>query len=624
MDGIRIGIQPRSGIQKGHRATAQQLDSTIHHVMIRVVHTKSHVTGEEMNRFRLVRIALAAGVLLGLTLQSQPSPVVIAAGIPDYRFGVVEAHDAPNAAAALGAGWTRVTFPWNEIQPNSPDEWNATRFTDQALATELAYGRQVVGLLVTTPGWATDVGRGGGVPQGLYLAADDPNNHWANLVRRIIGQYSGRINHWIIWNEPDIPSDSVDNTWGGSVEDYVQLLRVAYTVAKQTNPNAVIHLAAITHHHNEHWFGQFIESLDADPNAATNNFYFDVASLNLFHEPEKVYDITVHYTNMLRGHGINKPFWLTETNAYLSRVSLEQQAMFITQAFSLEIAAGVQRIEVFKMADRDTDQAADPEPFGLVDLSGSRRPAFTAYQVATNYLSGFTGGTWERRDEISVVVIDRGTQTTTVVWARTPEPQKGMIAARATRALLVNVWGAAKTIYPERGYYFIDLPGADCTNGCQMGGAPYMLIENAPASADTASPPASPTPPPPVEGISVEATETNDPLPTNTPTRTPTPTATPTRTPRPTQTPSPSDTPTAAPTDTPSPTSTATPVPSPTATATSTPTPPPPFDAASKTIQERPWPLVGVIALALSGGAIFVNRRRTRRHGAEDTSQTGE
>jgi len=97
-----------------------------------------------MRPFRLVRIALAAGILLGLTLRSQPARVVTAAGVPDYRFGVVEAYDAPNAAAALGAGWTRVTFPWNEIQLNSPEEWNATRFTDQALATELAYGRQVV------------------------------------------------------------------------------------------------------------------------------------------------------------------------------------------------------------------------------------------------------------------------------------------------------------------------------------------------------------------------------------------------------------------------------------------------------------------------------------------------
>jgi len=571
-----------------------------------------------MKRLGWMRILLIIGVLLlGLIPEVQQAKPVVAAGIPDYRFGVVEAYAAPDAATALGAGWTRVTFPWNEIQLNGPDEWNTVRFTDQALATELARGRQVVGLLVTTPGWATDVGRGAGVPQGLYLAPDDPNNYWANFVRMIVARYTGRIDHWIIWNEPDIPPSSPDLAWGGSVEDYLQLLRVAYFVAKQTNPNAVIHLAAITHYHNEHWFGQFLEALAADPNAAANSYYFDVASLNLYHEPEKMYDITVHYYDMLRGHGVNKPFWITETNAYLSRVSPEQQAMFIAQAFSLEIAAGAQRIAVYKMIDAETDQAADPEPFGLVQQNGGRRPAFTAYQVAANYLSGFTGGSWQRRDSISVVLVDRGSRTTTVVWARTPEPQTAMIPARTTKALLVNVWGSAKYIYPERGYYFIDLPGADCTNGCQMGGAPFMVVEDAPTSADTASPPASPTPPPAIQQVSVEASQAPVQMPSNTPTRTATPTATPTRTPKPTRTPTPTATPTATPTLTPSPTATSTPIPEPAAT----PTPTPPFFVASKTIQENPWPFVGVLALALGGGAIVVGRRKSRKNGGKKTAQ---
>ena len=136
---------------------------------------------------------LLASPLLNLLAERK----VAAAGIPDFRFGVVEAHANPLAAAGLGAGWTRVTFRWNEIQPNGPDEWNDV-ISHGALANELASGRQVVGLLVTTPEWATDVGIGPGVPQGLYRATDDPQNRWANFVRTIVGRYAGRIDHWII------------------------------------------------------------------------------------------------------------------------------------------------------------------------------------------------------------------------------------------------------------------------------------------------------------------------------------------------------------------------------------------------------------------------------------------
>ncbi|HET91621.1 MAG TPA: hypothetical protein ENN99_12915, partial [Chloroflexi bacterium] len=448
-----------------------------------------------MQRDKFGKISTLLAVLVTLALSSAPLPTTVHAAGPDPRFGVVEAYAAPAAATALGAGWTRVTFEWNRIQPHGPDEWNVVPISDGVLASELAAGRQVVGLLITTPGWATDVGIGPGVPQGLYLPPDDPNNRWAVFVRTIAARYAGRIDHWTIWNEPEIPIGSPDMTWGGSIEDFVQLLRVAYTVARETNPNAVIHLPAITHWHNEHWFGQFLDTLVAGPHAAANNYYFDVATLHLYHEPEKIYDITVHYYRLMHNRGIYKPFWIAETNGYLSRISEEEQAFFIIQAFSLEIAAGAARIAVYKMTDTQTDQAADPEPFGLVRMDGGRRLAFTAYQVATNYLAGFRSGQWDRRDEISVVTIDRGTQTTTVAWARTPEPQTAILAARTTRALLVDPWGTSRYIYPDHGYYFVNLPGANCAQGCQVGGAPYMLIEDASPGAQTAPQAASPTPP---------------------------------------------------------------------------------------------------------------------------------
>ena len=574
-----------------------------------------------ITRTRWLRFACVA-TLLAITIFSPQSPTATAAGIPDYRFGVVEAYAAPGAATALGAGWTRITFEWNRIQPNGADEWNVAPISDGQLATELAAGRQAVGLLITTPGWATDLRVGPGVPQGLYLPTDDPNNLWANFVRTIVARYAGRIDHWTVWNEPEIPLGSPDMTWGGSTEDFCQLLRVTYTVAKETNPNAVIHMAAVTHWHNEHWFGQFLDALVADRNAAANNYYFDVATLHLYHEPEKIYDITAHYYRLLHNRGVYKPFWIAETNAYLSRISEDEQAFFIIQAFALEIAAGAERIAVYKMVDTATDSAADPEPFGLVRMDGSRRPAFTAYQVATNYLAGFRGGSWDRRDDISVVTIDRGRQTTTVVWARTPEAQTAMIPARTTRALLVNAQGAAYQVYPERGYYYLDLPGANCAQGCQMGGAPLMLVEDASVSADTAPSPSSPTPPP-------VASETATPdhlsekeieeeiLPTITPTFTPTPTPTPTLTSTPTPTTAPTDTPTGTPANTPTstpinaPTNTSanTPTNTPASTPTSTPVPLPTSDVPAS----RPWLIVGILAAAMGGSALVTNRKKSSR-----------
>jgi hypothetical protein len=547
----------------------------------------------ESSGSRWFRLALTA-----VLLASIPATVAYAEP-PDPRFGVVEAYAAPDAATALGAGWTRVTFEWNRIQPNSPDEWYIVPLSDEALNNERAQGRLVVGLLITTPGWATDLSLGPGVPEGLYLPPDDPQNHWANFVRTIVTRYAGRIDHWTIWNEPEIPASSPDMTWGGSIKDFIQLLRTAYIVAKQANPNAVIHLPAITHWHNEHWFGEFLDALVADPDAAAHNYYFVVATLHLYHEPEKIYDITVHYYRLMHDRGIYKPFWLAETNAYLSRVSEDEQAFFIIQTFALEIAAGVERIAVYKMADTETDAAADPQPFGLVRMDGSRRPAFTACQVAILHLAGFRGGKWERRDEIALVTVDRGKRTTTVVWARTPESQTAIIPARTTRATLVDVWGTSRDIYPDHGYYFVDLPGANCAAGCQVGGSPFMLIEEAGIEAQSAPMPPTPTPSGMITTPS-ESTPEFGALPTPTPTFTPTPTSTPTETPTPTPTP----TITLTPTNTPTPTAT----PTPTLTPTATPVPVP----VSQVPQERSWMLAGMLALAL-GGMAMANDLNNRR-----------
>jgi hypothetical protein len=534
------------------------------------------------------RLALAAALVVFIL--SSAAPVAVdAMAIPDIRFGVVEAHANPAAATELGAGWTRVTFEWAKIQPVGTHEWNAP-ISDEALANEIAQGRQVVGLLITTPGWATDNSIGGGVPYGLHLPHDHPDNVWANFVRETISRYAGSIDHWTIWNEPEIPPESPDATWGGSTEDFIQLLRVAYLVAKEENPGAIIHMAGLTHWHNDLWFGQFLDLLIADPEAWANNLYFDVATLHLYHQPEKNFEITNLYYAQMRDRGIYKPIWIAESNAYTSRVSEDEQAYFIFQSFALEIAAGAERIGVYKMADAHSDSAADPEPFGLVRIDGSRRPSFSAYQMAAVYMAGFRGGTWSRRDTISMVTIDRGDKTTTVLWTRSPAPQTIQVAARTTEALIVDVYGTALQRHPERGYYYVELPGAKCAQGaldCAIGGAPVMVVENASPSAITAPLPASPTP-----------SDLGD-IPTPTPTPIPTLIIIPTIT--------------SSPTPTSLPTATLTPTPSPSPTPTQTPTPTLRPLPTSDIPAVRPWLLVGALALVMGGAAIAAGGKRFLR-----------
>ena len=150
-----------------------------------------------------------------------------------FRFGVIESYESPADATTLGVSWTRVRFQWAEVQADGADTWTPA-VNDEQIDGEISNGRQVVGLLIGIPEWARDENK---LPTGLWLSHDDPANSWANFVREAVERYNGRINHWIIWNEPDIADPTaLGHTWDGSIEDFIQLQRIAYLVAKDSNP----------------------------------------------------------------------------------------------------------------------------------------------------------------------------------------------------------------------------------------------------------------------------------------------------------------------------------------------------------------------------------------------------
>ena len=208
-------------------------------------------------------------VLLILTLLS-PHPQPLAYGIPDRRFGVVESYAAPNAASALGAGWTRVTFEWNQIQPHNPNEWIEYPVSD-------AHHRRRT--CRRTRGHRPDR-RYTGMGRRWRKAASAslrvsicpttiPKTCGPTFIRKLMTRHAGRIQHWIIWNEPDI-WDTNFQSWGGSVEDFVQLMKVTYDVAHQIDPNMVIHLPAVTHwwdanYGRDLFLHRYFQILTADP-----------------------------------------------------------------------------------------------------------------------------------------------------------------------------------------------------------------------------------------------------------------------------------------------------------------------------------------------------------------------
>lgn len=494
----------------------------------------------------------------------------------DRRFGAIEAFWLPAEAAELGVGWERVLFYWNELQPTGPGDWNTLHVPEEWLADARANGRQVLGLLKNTPEWATDGQFASGVPRGLYLPVDDPGNLWANYVRRT-AQYYGPlgVHNWIVWNEPDIAPDVYGHEFAGTMADYYQLLKVTYRVVKQVDPQAKIHVGGMTHWHDPGYLRRFLQMVVNDPEAAENNYFFDVLTYHIYFRPETIPGIVGNGFAAQQQLGISpmKEVWINETNARPSmdpqwpvqvlafHIDLEQQAWYIPQAYALGFHAGASHIGFYKLVD--VNMSPGDESWGLIrPLDFSKRPAFYAYQNTIKYLSGFQYPV--RREQSAnhyLFTFTRPQGVTRVMWARTPTALDLRVPALAASGVLVDpMTGEETAVTPGDGFYNIRLNGQRCHSGdCLIGGPPLFLVEAGVGGE------AVPTSPPPAVAVTTPtatadgsatpaaANETSATATTAvTATSTLTPTTRPTNTPRPTRTPTstPTNTATMAPTAT--------------------------------------------------------------------------
>ncbi|MCL5265422.1 MAG: hypothetical protein M1343_09580 [Chloroflexi bacterium] len=463
---------------------------------------------------RSVTLVVAA-ILIVVTIVSNlvpPAPVPAYAAPPDSvpialppvrqsgdRFGVVEAFKAPDLARNAGARWERIVFFWDSIQPNSPDQWNGNLYsTDQQIDAEVAAGMTLVGLLGNPPAWAT---RNGSVPKNLSLPLDDPNNYWARFVSKIVGRYAGKIDYWVIWNEPDIDPGQQGSTWAGYEEEYYQLLKTAYLVAKQVNPRAKIVFGGTTYWadvlmHRKLFLERVLERAVLDPSSKANNYYFDIVDIHIYSSPEQFLAIPAAYRDVLNRYQTDKPLWVSEANVVpwddpLSKVprggyraTLSEQASFIIESMALSLVSDIQRFSIYKLVD---DNIIGGEPYGLVRNDFSLRPAYVAYQVAVSYLSRPGRVSHQRDGSIESVTIDSGTAKTVVYWNNLPRPASVMVKPSGTRAKLVSKNGKETTLPlpsdPQMPYYVIALGEATANtadgdpNRYIIGGDPVIFVE---------------------------------------------------------------------------------------------------------------------------------------------------
>ena len=458
----------------------------------------------------------------------------------DPRFGIAEGFRDPAVMADIGAGWERVVLSWADIQPDGPEDfsWLGRTLPPRALAGELNRGVRMAGLLQFTPTWAAtdlqDPGRS--VPQNLDLPDGDPQNYWARFVFETVRYYTGRIDEWIVWNEPEFhPGDAAGQgsyTWLGTDQQFARLMEVAYRAAKRANPRAILAFPGTSYWVDKNsgrpqFYERFLRQVSSEADAAANHFFHDAVPLNLYRAPDDLVRLHQEFSDLQKRYGVtDTPVWLLELNAMPTndttipcadlhaanpiQTTQTQQAAYAIQALALAAAVGYQRIGFYQMVD--DNPCRQSAVWGITRDDGSRRPVAASLRTAVHAFSGFlearfaplmrTPARWAAwpADPSSLtpnwrayeVAFDLpGARRVTVLWNGDGTPLRIRIPRRAQRAELQDLNGDTLTAPVAVGQeWAIDLPAAtahfagDPPGYYFIGGEPRLLIENG-VPADT-------------------------------------------------------------------------------------------------------------------------------------------
>lgn len=173
---------------------------------------------------------------------------------PDSFFGThsLSTNRHLTMAKAAGVNWMRLHdagteyISWSHLEPEK-GKW---QFRDSDLQRYRDHNLKILGLLSTSPGWASNLGR---PATGYFDRYLEPLNmdDWANAVRTIVAHNKGLIDSYEIWNEPwgsSFWSFKANPKPGGDQfvpsetpsKDYALLQKTAYAAAHEVFPKVTI------------------------------------------------------------------------------------------------------------------------------------------------------------------------------------------------------------------------------------------------------------------------------------------------------------------------------------------------------------------------------------------------
>lgn len=369
-------------------------------------------------------LPLLAGVTAGSRKLTPPT-----SAIPDSYFGM-HIHRAGRSQPWLPHGDSLTAWPsakfgswrlwdayvsWPYLEPER-GKWDFSLLDRYVSMAELERVDILLPLALTPP-WAS--------ARPSEKSSYGPGNaaqpreieDWRNYVHTLASRYRGRIRHFELWNEPNLPG-----FFSGRPEDLLILAREAHGILKAVDPDNTLAGPATTGDGDSlDWLDRYL--------ALGGGQYLDVLSHHFYvaqTRPEAMVPYVEQVRRIATRHGLSGiPLWNTESGWWIENgdgqnsragigqgwklIGAEDAAAYVSRALILGWAAGLGRYFWYSW---------DHGGMGLVEpATKALKPAGRAYARTSEWILGAVVEKCSNQAGVWVCALKRGVRASWIIWA---------------------------------------------------------------------------------------------------------------------------------------------------------------------------------------------------------------
>jgi polysaccharide biosynthesis protein PslG len=392
-----------------------------------------------------------------------PASVALEYGI-EVSFAGAYNPSVAEQVVGLGLGWAKLEVRWENLQPNEGDPILFQPLDDIVSGLD-SQGINILFTVTNAPAWTRTLDEEIGPPDNLA--------QFAAFIRELAAHYTGIVDAYQIWNEPNIRSKWKSPIHPIGAAQYIDLLRQSYEAVKAVDSNALVISAGLAPTGFNDAYNAQVGNLGV--NAVDDRIFLrDLYTLGLANYSDGVgahpmgwanppeatccnasEGVTTHFESpqfyflntvqdyraiMVQAGDTSTPIWITkfgwgtsedlgvadDNNVFVTYTTMTEQADYITRAYQLAGGLGyvgpmfVYNLNSCLVLDLyNTDGCY----YSLLDPNGVPRPAFAALESLNKLGTAEQPVVEVTTEPISEATVEVTTETALEATAEvTPEP----------------------------------------------------------------------------------------------------------------------------------------------------------------------------------------------------------